>query len=143
MDDRKGNNAGNGAGTGRKEDQGREHRLVVGAVTCRIFGIRRVAPQHRKPKAELDLMKAELAFRLAQIKLLAAAIGNSATALLCANLTRKERGLRPEATRGPGVQLALHPARSEMVPVVPRVWPGEGDLRQELEVAGHREGEVN
>ena len=48
----------------------------------------------------------------------------------------------PEAARRSGVQLALHPGRSEMVPVVPRVWPGEGDLRQELEVAGHREGEL-
>jgi len=28
------------------------------------------------------------------------------------------------------------------VPVVPCVWPREGDLRQELEVAGHRKGEL-
>ena len=30
-----------------------------------------------------------------------------------------------------------------MVPVVPRVWPREGEHGQELETAGHREGEVN
>jgi hypothetical protein len=43
--------------------------------------------------------------------------------------------LWPEATRRSAVQLALHPGRSEMVPLVPRVWPGEGDFRQELEIA--------
>ena len=47
------------------------------------------------------------------------------------------RLLWPEAARRSGVQLALHPARPEVVSVVPRVWPGEGDFRQELEVAGH------
>jgi hypothetical protein len=30
-----------------------------------------------------------------------------------------------------------------MAPAVPPVGPGEADLRQELEVAGHREGELN
>jgi hypothetical protein len=30
-----------------------------------------------------------------------------------------------------------------MVPVVPSVWTREGDSRQELEVAGHRESGLN
>ena len=38
----------------------------------------------------------------------------------------------PEAARRQRVELALYPKRTEMVPVVPRVWPGEGYLRQNL-----------
>lgn len=42
-------------------------------------------------------------------------------------------GGRKNQSRTANVNLALHSAQPEMVP---RVWPGEGDVRQELEVAG-------
>jgi len=48
----------------------------------------------------------------------------------------------PRAARGSAVQLALHPCRSEVVPVVSCVWPGKGDHGQELEVARHRKSHV-
>jgi hypothetical protein len=49
----------------------------------------------------------------------------------------------PEAARQQGVELDFQSSREDLVPVVPRVRPGKGIPGQDLEVAGHREGEVN